>query len=149
MTDVNSYGDFMTLELSSLRKAVASLNRALKVGASQIKGKVVTDNEEVIRAGVIQNFEFTYELCWKFMKRWLEKNVGGSEIDGATRKDLFRMAAESRLISDTARWFQYHVARNEASHTYEPATADQVYAAAKSFAVDAEALLRELEKRND
>lgn len=139
----------MALDLSSLRKAVGSLQRALKVASSQIKGKVSTDNEEVIRAGVIQNFEFTYELCWKFLKRWLEKNVGGPDIDGVTRKELFRMAAESRLISDVARWFKYHAARNETSHTYDPAKADEIYAAAKLFVADAEALLGELEKRND
>jgi len=139
----------MALDLSSLRKAVGSLQRALKVASSQVGGKVATDNEEVIRAGVIQNFEFTYELCWKFLKRWLEKNAGGPEIDGVTRKELFRMAAESRLITDVARWFQYNAARNETSHTYDPVKADEIFATAKLFAADAEALLRELEKRND
>ena len=24
-----------------------------------------------LKAGVIQNFEVAYELCWKFIKRWL------------------------------------------------------------------------------
>ena len=139
----------MALDLSSLRKAVGALRRALKVASSQIKGKVNTDNEEVIRAGVIKNFEFTYELCWKFIKRWLEKNVGGPEIDGVTRKELFRMAAESRLIDHVTRWFKYHAARNETAHTYDPAKADAIYSTAKLFAADAEALLRELEKRND
>ena len=62
----------MALDLSSLQKAVNSFERAIKVADIMIKGDVDTDTEEVIRAGVIQNFEFTYELCWKFMKRWLE-----------------------------------------------------------------------------
>jgi nucleotidyltransferase substrate binding protein (TIGR01987 family) len=139
----------MALDLSSLRKALDSLQRALRVASAQIKGEVGTDSEEVIRAGVIQNFEFTYELCWKFMKRWLERNVGGPEIDGATRKELFRMAAESRLIKDVEPWFKYHAARNETSHTYDSAKAGEIFAAAKLFAADAQALLRELERRND
>jgi nucleotidyltransferase substrate binding protein (TIGR01987 family) len=139
----------MALDLSSLRKAVDSLQRALKVAAAQIKGKADTDREEVIRAGVIQNFEFTYELCWKFIKRWLEKNSPEAGIDSLTRKELFRMAAESRLIKDVEPWFKYHAARNETSHTYDPAKAGEIFAAAKLFAADAQALLKELEKRND
>mgnify|MGYP001583965732 CR=1 FL=1 len=46
----------MALDLSSLRKAVDSLERAIKVASSQIKGEVNTDEDEVLRAGVIQNF---------------------------------------------------------------------------------------------
>ncbi len=84
----------MALDLSSLHKAIGSLERAVRVAEKFIDGGVDTDQEEVIRAGVIQNFEFTYELCWKFMKRWLEKNASGQAVDGLTMKELFRMAAE-------------------------------------------------------
>ena len=45
-----------------------------------------------IAAGVIQNFAFTYELCWKFMKRWIEENVNSEIVDGVTRRELFRKA---------------------------------------------------------
>ena len=59
----------MALDLSSLQKAVSSMERAINVATRMIEDEVDTDQEEVIRAGVIQNFEFTYELCFKFMKR--------------------------------------------------------------------------------
>lgn len=139
----------MALDLSSLHKAVASLERAVKVASSQIKGKVKTPKEEVIRAGVIQNFEFTYELCWKFMKRWLETNFGGTSVDGISRKELFRMAAENRLIGDVAAWFEYNGLRNETTHTYDPKTADDVYKAALRFCADARTFLTALESKND
>ena len=135
----------MPLDLSSFKKAVDSLDRALKVAA----GRANADQEEVIRAGVIQNFEFTYELCWKFMKRWLELNAGGSTVDGSTRKELFRLAAESRLITDVENWFKYHAARNETAHTYDPAKAAEIFALATPFAADARKLLQILEQRND
>ncbi len=135
----------MQLDLSSLRKAVDSLDRALKVATE----RTTPGQEEVIRAGVIQNFEFTYELCWKFMKRWLEHNAGGSTVDGSTRKELFRLAAESRLITDVENWFKYHAARNETAHTYDPAKAVEIYLLAAPFAADARKLLQILEQRND
>jgi nucleotidyltransferase substrate binding protein (TIGR01987 family) len=127
----------MALDLSSLQKAVDSLQRAVKVASSQIKGKVDTDEKEVIRAGVIQNFEFTYELCWKFMKRWLGINISSAVVDGISRKELFRLAAESRLISDVETWFEYNNLRNETAHTYDTKTAKDVYEAALRFAGDA------------
>lgn len=139
----------MALDLSSLQKAVDSLQRAVKVASSQIKGKVDTDEEEVIRAGVIQNFEFTYELCWKFMKRWLEINIGSAAVDGIPRKELFRLAAENRLIGEVEAWFEYNNLRNETAHTYDAKTAAEVYEAAVRFAADALAFLKTLEKKND
>jgi hypothetical protein len=34
------------------------------------------------------------------MKRWLEENVGSASVDGVPRRELFRLAAESRLIEE-------------------------------------------------
>jgi len=139
----------MALDLSSLEKAVASLGRSVEVAVREIKGPVDTAHEEVIRAGVIQNFEFTYELCWKFMKRWLEVNGLGAGVDGTTRKELFRLAFENRLIVDIEAWFAYARSRNETAHTYDAARAGDVYASAVRFLKDAQALLKELKSRND
>ena len=53
-----------------------------------------------IRAGAIQLFKITYELCWKLMARWLNANASPGIADGVTRRQLFRLAAEKRLIND-------------------------------------------------
>ena len=139
----------MTLDLSSLRKAVDSLERAIKVANTMIHGEVDTDQEEVIRAGVIQNFEFTYELCWKFMKRWLEEIAAGEAVDGLTMKELFRMAAERHLIKDVESWFDYQKKRNKTAHTYDANIAEDVFNTAVCFVTDAKDLLKSLEEKND
>ena len=139
----------MALDLSSLQKSVSSLERAVKVAQTMIQGTVDTDHENVIRAGVIQNFEFTYELCWKFMKRWLEENAIGATADRATIKELFRLAAESQLIQDVEAWFDYHKARNQTSHIYDTKIAESVYESSLQFLGDAKAFLKSLAQRND
>lgn len=139
----------MALDLSSLAKAVKSLERALNVATPEHLESMPDDQEEVIKAGVVQNFEFTYELCWKFIKRWLAKNIGATYVDGVSRRELFRLAAESRLIDDVAQWMEYHDARNATTHTYNQDTADEIFQVARTFASDARTLLRVLEEKND
>ena len=143
-------GGTMTLDLSSLKKAVNSLETALGFAASkdQLAG-LTKDQKDVIRAGAIQNFEFTYELCWKFMKRWLENNLGSAYVDGIPRKELFRIAAEHQLITSVNHWIKYHDARNETAHTYDEDKAREVFEAAKKFLTDARELLQNLEVKND
>ena len=139
----------MNLDLSSLQKALSSLYDALEVCAPERMSDVDAKTREVLRAGVIQNFEFTYELCWKFIKRWLKSNLSPSIADGVSRRELFRLAAENQLIGNVENWMSYHDARNRTSHAYNPEIAKSVFDAAREFANDAERLLEALEARND
>ena len=103
----------MALDLDSLKKAVHSLDKSIRsVEAAQKIEDLDEDILDTVKAGVIQNFEFTYELCWKFMKRWLETNYGPSFAEGVHRRELFRMAAENGLIDDVMLWMDYHQSRN-------------------------------------
>ena len=139
----------MILDLSSLKKAINSLEKALNVAAPEKLEDMPEDQQDVIKAGVIQNFEFTYELCWKFMKRWLEENVGATYVDGVTRRELFRLGAANKLIADVDQWMEYHNARNETSHTYDQDSADEIFQVAKTFFPAAKKFLDMLEEKND
>ena len=140
----------MPLDLQSFRNSLTSLSNLLDVSESDGRmlrlGEVERDG---IRAGVIQNFEVTYELAWKLMSRWLSENVGRTTVDGVTRRQLFRLAAEHRLIEDVDHWMSYHIARNQTSHMYNQEVAYRVYGAASGFVQDARRLLAALEERND
>ncbi|MBI4351727.1 MAG: nucleotidyltransferase substrate binding protein [Elusimicrobia bacterium] len=138
----------MALDLGSLRKGVASLEEALQVaGAGKFPGFSEAE-KRVVKAGVIQNFEFTYELCWKYMRRWLEVNIGRAYGEGVPRRELFRMARENQLIADVDAWMGYHQARNDTSHTYNSAKADEIFEVSGKFLADAGKFMEELEKRN-
>lgn len=125
------YDALERFDIANLKSAIDSLRRSLNAIES-FKG----DNDDIVetlRAGVIQHFEFTYELCWKSMKRWIEMNVGSEIVDGVTRAELFRISAENKLITDVAKWMQFHKARNSTSHTYNENTAYEVFETAVEF----------------
>ncbi|RJP26268.1 MAG: nucleotidyltransferase [Candidatus Omnitrophota bacterium] len=141
----------MPLDLSNLKKAIISLEEI--VARSQDKAfmdaqDAITRN--AIRAGVIQHFEFAFELCWKFMQRWIRSNLSPDDaVFPRTRKDLFRLSARHGLIAEPIAWFAYGDARNITSHTYDEKTADSVYEVAVKFVQDAKFFLEQLERFND
>ena len=137
----------MSLQLDSLTKSIDALERSVKTASSLDTSD--DDLWETVRAGVIQNFEVAYEQCGKMMKRWLEENMGRTYVDGVTRRELFRIAAESHLITDVEQWMDYHTERNQTSHTYDEETAQSVFEETTRFAHDARQFLRTLEAHND
>ena len=127
----------MPLEiLNSFRQALEALRRAL-----------AQPKDEFLRDSVIQRFEFTYELAWKSLKRYLEGDEGTENVDILSRRDLFRLAAEKGLLEDPMEWFGYHQARNDTVHTYQIKKAEEVYAIAAKFQAAAGMLLERLEAR--
>ena len=140
----------MPLELTNLRNSIQSLAALLEVAENDTRMGQFTDVERNgIRAGVIQNFEVTYELAWKLMARWLNTYVGIGIADGVTRRQLFRLAAESRLIHDVDQWMLHHEARNTTSHIYDEEKADWVYQETREFVHNARYLLQALDASND
>jgi len=140
----------MSLDLSSLHKATQSLASAIAVATRAESDQQSTmDLLNTLKAGVIQNFEFTFELCWKMIQRWIQVNVSPEAAEPRTKKDLFRLAAKKRLIDDPQAWFKYHEARNITSHAYNEENAEMIYRLAIDFCSAAEKLRKTLEMSND
>jgi len=140
----------MKLDLSSLRSALNSLENSINSYNNLTKNFDLSDNDvATLKSGVIQNFEVAFELCWKFIQRWIKENKGPDKADPMTKRELFRMAAASGLIDNPTAWFEHGEERNLTSHTYDGNIADQVFDAANAFINDGKLLLSNLEKRND
>lgn len=90
------------LILTPLSKAVESLKRAL-----------AQPKDEYTRDAAIQRFEYTYELCWRMLKRYLSTETGVKEHN---IKNLYREGGRQNLIDDVEKWFKYHSAKNLTSH---------------------------------
>ena len=142
--------DEVKLNLEPLRRALASLEDSLEVVSdafwfSQQSSKV----QNTLMAGVIQNFEFVYEIGFKMLRRQIEAEAASpSEVDESNFRDVLRVGAEKGLISDVEAWFRYRKMRNITAHTYDHDKAQQVYQSTLLFITDARALLAKLEARN-
>jgi nucleotidyltransferase substrate binding protein (TIGR01987 family) len=79
--------------------------------------------DDIVRDAAIQRFEFTYETAWKAMKLYLEFKG----LDVRNPQDTLRAALQQGLIDDGNAWSMLHEKRNLTSHTYNEATANEVY----------------------
>ena len=132
----------MKLDLSSLRRALESLAKAIR------RSEPAPQDEE-LRDAVIKRFEYSYELCWKMLKRQLEReSPSPAEVDQFSFRDLIREGAEHGLVANPGKWMQYRHQRNLTAHIYDSAKAVAVYQAALMFYRDALDLLKVLEERN-
>lgn len=139
-----------SLDLTALKKAITSLEDGLDVVNDTHwfnKQKMAVKNTLI--AGIIQNFEFVYEISYKMIKRQIEaESASPDEVDESNFRDVLRVAAEKGLIANVEAWFKYRKMRNITSHTYDHEKAEQVYQGTLEFINDARALLLNLESRN-
>ncbi len=126
-----------SMNLDPLEKAIGQLKSGIQ------QSKVDPDNE-LLRDGVIQRFEYTMDLSWKMIQRYLKHIAQVEESAIRTKKDLFREAGHLGLITNVEAWFGYYEARNETSHTYDPQIAESVFEQAELFLPDAVSLLEAL-----
>lgn len=110
-------------QIHSFEKALASLHVALAENES-----------EFVRDSIIQRFEFTYELGWKCMFRWLgEQGLRVPEIP----REIIKAAHTAGLISDAGLWEQIKDYRDETLHTYNESKAIGVSAFVRAKAAGA------------
>jgi nucleotidyltransferase substrate binding protein (TIGR01987 family) len=131
----------MALDFSSLAKAVARLDEGLTRYASDT-------GDSQIRDGLIQRFEFTYDLAHKMLRRVMEASAANPEaVDRMTFPELIRTAAEQGLTaSGWPAWQAWREMRNITSHSYDEAKAMQVVSGIPGFLAEARDLLARLSR---
>lgn len=139
----------MPLEYAPLANAIAQLEKSLTYAHSPA-ALADAGLREQLRNSVIQCFEFTYELSWKMLKRFLEATEASpAELDLATFQSLIRLGNERGLLkSDWNAWKTYRQARTDSSHTYDAAKAEAVFGIAPQFLDEAKVLLTNLQRRS-
>ena len=84
---------------------------------------------KIIRDGVIQRFEFTCELAWKTTHEFF-LDQGFTELNSP--KATMCKAFSYGLIDDEQAWIALLNARNQTSHLYDDATAQEIYSQIES-----------------
>jgi len=75
--------------------------------------------------GLIQCFEYTYELGWNLLKDYLEAE-GNHNITGS--RSAIALAFKYELIADGEGWMEMFKDRNKTSHTYNEDTTREIVA---------------------
>ena len=78
---------------------------------------------DVVRDGLIQRFEFTYELSWKTTKEYL-KEIG--IVDVNSPKAVIKEAYVQKLIGNEKNWLLMMNDRNMTSHVYREEIAEAI-----------------------
>jgi nucleotidyltransferase substrate binding protein (TIGR01987 family) len=120
----------------------------LKEGYARYKSDV---NDIQIRDGLIQRYEFTYEISHKMLKRHLEMTSANPEaFDAMPFADLIRTGNEQSLLkSDWTGWKVFREMRAKTSHTYDEDVAQTVVKVIPAFIEEIEFLVRQLDQHHD
>lgn len=130
------------LDVSSLTKALATLEEAVNAYQKHPENGFIRD------AG-IQRFEYTYELSYKMLRRYLEMTESTkSIIDDLSFPSLIRLGFERGLLaSEWVVWKGFREARNITTHTYDENKAQDVFEEIPAFLNEVRFLLNELQLR--
>lgn len=90
-------------------RAFSLLREALELQPSQLN--------QLEKEGIIQRFEYTFELAWKVLKDVMESD--GIALDQISPKAVVRQAYSAKYIDNPEVWLNMIGDRNLMSHTYD------------------------------
>jgi nucleotidyltransferase substrate binding protein (TIGR01987 family) len=118
----------MALDISALERAILRLEEA-------VRAYNLDTTQSLIRDGLVQRFEFTYEISHKILRRHLAADPGPPElISSANFADVIRIANQrGLLLGDWPAWKAFRDMRARTSHSYDEAIALEVVAGIPAF----------------
>jgi len=94
----------------------------------KLKNGVASVKDDLDKDGVIQRFEFTFELFWKTLKIFLAYKG----IETRTPRDSLKEAFRINLIEDEELFLNMLEDRNKTSHIYDESSADEIFVRIKN-----------------
>jgi nucleotidyltransferase substrate binding protein (TIGR01987 family) len=101
-----------------------NFQRAMKQLDSAIALQRERDLSRLEVQGVIQAFEYNYELAWNVVKDFYRYQDGSIDIQGS--RDAFRTAFNRGLVADGKIWMDMIKSRTLTVHTYNEKVAEHI-----------------------
>ncbi|MDO6994304.1 HI0074 family nucleotidyltransferase substrate-binding subunit [Brachyspira innocens] len=95
-----------------------NFEKAFNLLKSVFEEKEINELSLLEQEGVVQRFEYTYELAWKTLKYYLEYNESLNNIDISPR-NIFKEAYSAKIIKSQDEFIDMMLSRNLLSHTYD------------------------------
>jgi len=130
--------------MGSLETKLSNFKNALQRLKEAVEQFKQDNTNDLLRDGLIQRFEFTYELAWKTTREYL-KELG--MVDRNSPKTVFKEAYAQKIIIDETNWLLMLKDRNTMSHMYSEELSQEIARRiTDSYLSEFELLLSELEK---
>ena len=100
--------------------------RALALLREAVETMQVRELSQLEKEGLVQRFEYTWELAWKVLKDYLESQ--GVVLATVTPGSVIRAAYAAKIIADGDTWMRALDARNRMSLTYSLKAFEQIIA---------------------
>ena len=122
----------MEIDITPLERAIDRLREAVEIYQQDTA-------QSLIRDGLVQRFEFTYEICHKLLRRYLSANPGPPErINSMNFADMIQISNEQALLlGNWPKWKTYRDMRARTSHSDNEAVALDVVAGIPAFLEEA------------
>ena len=108
-----------------------NFDKAFVLLSSAFEGRLLKELSDLEQEGVIQRFEYSYELAWKTMKDYLEED--GIVITRVTPRNVIKEAFAAGIIDDGQVWIDMMLHRNLLAHTYDFSKFKEVLEAVENY----------------
>ena len=108
MEEITSQDIRWKQRFQNYEKALKRLSRAIEV----VKA---TPDDDLLQSGLVQTYEYTFELAWKTLKDYL--TLEGFEV--RSPREAIRQGFQSGYIMNGEDWLQALADRNLTTHIYD------------------------------
>jgi nucleotidyltransferase substrate binding protein (TIGR01987 family) len=108
-TDIMAHDIRWKQRFENFERAFLLLREALEIPLDSLS--------DLAKEGIVQRFEYTFELAWKTLKDYLE--YGGVTLDQSTPRAVIKQAFAANILPEGQSWITMLEQRNLMAHTYD------------------------------